>query len=203
MDDIEEVIREDQENIPTVHTDTTDPEMHVRVENVLRQTGMDPTLMRFLPMNVQNIPTQNVPTQNLPTQTVHNILTQTVVPTQSVTTQNIQNMPTQNVAATQPIEVININSDGNTLERFITVQSEQGGHEIYQINPEQKQSAQHTQQLPQHFITAPKSRTTIGAVPKEQQIDPVKKYYCNRCPHKYFSRAELLRHQRQSCLITN
>ena len=47
--------------------------------------------------------------------------------------------------------------------------------------------------------SAPRSRTTVGPVPENLQ-DKTKYKYCNRCPHKYTTRTELLRHQRESCL---
>ena len=38
--------------------------------------------------------------------------------------------------------MINVDSDANAMQRFIAVQSEQDGQQIYQINPAQTQSGQ-------------------------------------------------------------
>ena len=48
-------------------------------------------------------------------------------------------------------------------------------------------------------VTAPRSRTTVGPVPDALQ-DKEKYKYCNKCPHKYTTKAELLRHQHETCL---
>ena len=204
MKDIVDLLGEDEKE--TVSTESTKQE---RVERMCIKTGMDPGLLKYLQPTLQSQQSTTPAPKIIPQQTI------------------TQNIPQQSM--TQNIEVINVDSEGNEIDRYLAVQP---GQPIFQtsINPTQIQSGQpgqpifespitptqiqtsqgvqpiiqitHSQQLPESFLKAPRSRTTIGAIPKEARTDPRKKFYCNRCPHSYTTRAELLRHQREKCLVT-
>ena len=198
MKNIVDLLGEDEKE--TVSMESTKQE---RVERMCIKTGMDPGLLKYLQPTLQSQQSTTPAPQ--------------IIPQQIITS----NIPQQQPIA-QNIEVINVDSEVNKIERYIAVQpsinpiqiqSALPGQSIIQpsINPTQIQTSQgsqpiiqitHSQQLPQSYLNAPRSRTTIGAIPKEARTDPRKKFYCNRCPHSYTTRAELLRHQREKCLVT-
>ena len=212
LNTVNQLITEDQLNIPqSVQPQSSILEENVtqvegghitqdRVNKLLIQTGMNPNLLKYLPGN-QNF---QIPIQTMP---------QIPQPLQQDTgnqqiTQFFQQIP-GNQQSQQVVETIPQSNSETVLQTPRTFQQlpeqfqpiAQSIQVIGEQKDDTKQEGSEQLVLVQNLgvRSAPRSRTTVGPVPENLQ-DKTKYKYCNRCPHKYTTRTELLRHQRESCL---
>ena len=163
-----------------------------RVNKVLLETGMNPNLLKYLPAN-QNI--QGPANQNIQVPANQNIqipVNQNIqIPIEGIQ-QTFQQMPGNEQVT--PETVTQTSQPVPQFEEFKPIA------ESIQVLGEQKSESEQLVLVQKLGVrVAPRSRTTIGPIPQNLQ-DTTKYKYCNRCPHKYTTRAELLRHQRENCL---
>ena len=157
--------------------------------------GMDPNLLRFLPGHQTATKGPGLVQQGY---TVVEVIQDQPSGSAQQQTGSSQPMLLQSGTVQQPIII-----DSGVVQQQQLLTSSQGltqhSQSQFQVQDLTQQSLSQFQELPREFVTVPRSRTTIGAIP-ESERDYSKYVYCNRCPHKYTSHSELLRHQRNSCL---
>ena len=170
-----------------------------RVNRLLIQTGMNPNLLKYLPEN-QNL---QVPIQTTPQipQTLQQVTGNQQIPQffQQIPGNKQSQKVVETVPQSNPETVLHAPQTFQQLpEQFQPIaQSIQVIGEQKDVTKQEGEQLVLVQNL--GVRSAPRSRTTVGPVPENLQ-DKTKYKYCNRCPHKYTTRAELLRHQREFCL---
>ena len=211
-------------NVITINEDQVRQQ---RVNQMALQVGLDPALLRFLPQNQGSLP-QSTVVQNQPIMTqTQPTMTQTTMPTflqpnttgidpgilellqqnQQVVTQTVVNVPQTlpEVPTTETLPIMSVTQVPNVTQTVASTTNviKKPAQQVLipRPNPENPQEQLYVlQTLPEHYVKAPHSRTEMGSVPKSKQDDNF--FYCNRCPHFYTTRSELLRHRRETCLKT-
>ena len=162
-----------------------------RVNRLLIQTGMNPNLLKYLPGN-QNL---QVPIQTTPQipQTLQQVTGNQQIPQffQQIPGNQQSQKVVETVPQSNPQTVLHAPQTFQQLpEQFQPIaQSIQVIGEQKDVTKQEGEQLVLVQNL--GVRSAPRSRTTVGPVPENLQ-DKTKYKYCNCCPHKYTTRAELL-----------
>ena len=195
------------QNVPVITQQQQEQAQRVqRVSNMAVRLGMDPNLLKYMEPKTQ-VPALTEQGFTV-VQVIQDETSKSVQQPQQIVMQQPQHP--QQIVIQQPQQIVDLTKQPQQIitqqpQQIVTQQPQQILMQTQptSVQPVVIESGQQLvspyKELPREYVLAPRSRTTIGAVP-ENERDYTKYVYCNRCPHKYTTRSELLRHQQNACL---